>query len=72
MTATTDKQRLAEAREARHLLRTGQLPSRTEYDGIVVEFALQGLRALEAYIAELEGKVEASTPRRRCYGVIYD
>ncbi|TLX65080.1 phage tail protein [Stutzerimonas nosocomialis] len=58
-------QQLHEARNALHLLLTGQSMVSIQRDGKRVEFSPANRRDLEQYINQLEGQLGVGAPRRR-------
>jgi hypothetical protein len=64
MLVRTPQQRLEEAREKLHLLRTGRLAVEMEVDGRKTRFARVDLDTLEGYVDRLEHEVAGRTPKR--------
>lgn len=58
-------QQLNEAREALHLLITGQSTVRVQRDGKLVEFSPANRRDLENYITQLESQLGVGAQGRR-------
>ncbi len=58
-------QQLTEARDALHLLITGQGMVRVQRDGKMVEFTPANRRDLEIYITQLEGQLGVGAQARR-------
>lgn len=66
-----NQQLLSEARQALHLLITGQSTVSVQRDGKRVEFTPASRRDLEIYITQLEGQLGVGAQaRRRPAGVI--
>lgn len=64
----TLRRRLAEAREARHALITGQAVASVSREGRATSYSKADLPALERYIADLERQVAGAPPPRRSFG----
>lgn len=61
----TQQQQLQDARNALHLLLTGQSTVSIQRDGKKVDFSPANRRDLENYISQLEGQLGVGGPRRR-------